>query len=808
MTEKHRRLITIFTEHPVAANLLMALMILAGIAAISKLNTQFFPEFNLNKVQVKVDWPGANAEDVAKSITRPFEQALRKSDYLKSLKSTSRLGVSSLTLTFKQGSNMGDRLNQVREKIDQIRNLPTDSEKPEITRLEQFDTVAKLILSGPQNLQALRPVAYSIERELLDAGIAKIDIAGLPQQQITIAISTKKLIELQLTLDQIAEQIRKKSQDVPAGTIGRSQLGKQLRAIQQKRTIKDFEELPLASKKENRLLYLKDIASISLEPQDQEHLLFYNNQPAIVLQLLRSKTTSALGSAEVLNNWLAHFRPTLGPHIHIHVFNKRWSLIKERINLLLKNGLGGLILIIGILLFFLHSRIAWWVLLGIPTSFCAALGVLYLLGGSINMVSLFALIMTLGIIVDDTIVVSEATFSQLQKGNNPLNSVTAATRQMLVPVLSSSLTTICAFIPLLIVSGVIGQILLDIPIVVICVICASLVECFFVLPGHLYHSLKNQVELKESPIRKKINRSFNRFRDYHFKRMLILALKYSGLTLTAALALFMLAFALLYFGLLKFNFFPSPEGRLLYANVQFTAGTQPNIVKRFTKQVAHAAEQTSAILNPKGDKLITTLLRYENQTAKVGNASSSYGEQYGGVELELLSPDQRRINNQQFINQWRRKIKMPAGIENFSITTQRAGPPGVELDISLSGTSLGKLKTAAAELIHHLKIEAGVSNIKDNIPHGQNQLVFSLNATGKALGLTIQDVSKQLRAALSGSLAEIYHTETDEIEVRVMLPKNERHDLSLLKRFPIITSNGTITPLETIITVDSKKGFE
>ena len=346
----------------------------------------------------------------------------------------------------------------MRERVSQVRNLPEDSERPIVNRLEVFEPVASMAITGPKNINELRATAYAIEQELLDLGIAKVDIEGLPDLQVSIEIPSKTLTELGLSLNQIAEQIRKKSEDVPAGTIGRGNISKQLRALEQKRTIQEFGNIPLTLPQPNRLIYLRNIAKITLEPQEQEATAYYDGKPAVILNLLRNRQANTLENARIIEKWQQAYLPKLGPGLKVHFYDQRWTLIKERINLLVMNGIGGLILIIMILMLFLNARIAIWVLIGIPTSFLAALGILYFFGGSINMVSLFALIMTLGIIVDDSIVVSEETLTQLQKGTAILDSVLIGAKKMLVPVLSSSLTTVCAFIPLLIVSGIIADV--------------------------------------------------------------------------------------------------------------------------------------------------------------------------------------------------------------------------------------------------------------------------------------------------------------------------------------------------------------
>lgn len=808
MKPSYSKLINLFAEHRVAANLIMMVMILAGCFALLNINTQFFPSFDLKIIQVSIAWPGANAEDVESSITTPLEQELRRVNYLKKITSTSNQGRSMVTMEFQQNTDMSTALNQVRELVSQVRNLPEDSERPAINRVEQFEAVAKIALTGGSSLRALRPLAFKIERELLDAGISKISFRGLPDQQISIEVSAKKLSLLGLTLPQLANQIKQQSRNIPAGNIGKDQFSKQLRAIEEKRTVSQFMKLPLINASRSQRIILGDIAKVRSENQSNEVLAYYDGKPAIILTLLRASDFSALTSANILQHWLTVERFKLGSNVQVHVYDQRWILIKERINLLMKNGLGGLILIIGILFLFLNFRIAWWVIIGIPTSFFAALGALYFFGGTINMVSLFAIIMALGIIVDDTIVVSEETLTQLSKGKTAIEAVNTGAFKMLAPVLSSSLTTICAFLPLFLVGGVIGTILFDIPLVIICVILASVIECFLVLPGHLFHSLKKHDHEKSRPLRLKINTAFDRFKNNHFKRAVIYAIHYRAFTITLGLGLFIIAIAIVKFGLINFTFFPNPEGRLIYANVQFNAGTPVKQIQSFMRGLEKSARQTSVKLSPKDKPILTTLVRYQNRTITVNSVRSSYGEQYAALELELVSPDSRKVSNIQFINRLKENIQWKPGIENFSIGAPRAGPPGLDIEIQLSGRNINHLKEAGHRIMQRLAAEPGVFNISDNVPYGQNQLIYSLKPEAKALGLSLQAISDQLRAAYNGILIQVHSTPNDEIEVRLSLPDSEKNSFTSLDNFPIITGKGVLTPLGNLVSIRHKKGFD
>jgi len=793
-------IINLFARHRVAANLLMLMMIFVGLWALSRLNTQFMPNFSLKLITINVVWPGASAQDIENSITTPIEKELRDIDHLKKMNSTSRLGAASIVLEFHKNANMSEALEEVREQIAQIRNLPPNSEPPTVTRNQVYEPIAKLVITGAKNLVELRPLIHRMERELLDHGISKVDITGLPEQEIAIQIPIVRLTELRLSLPQIARRIAARSRDLPAGTVGKASVGRQLRSLSQRRDIKGFEQLPIITDEEGQLIRLGDIATIQRRAKDDEVKVSYNGKAAVELTLLRTETANALESARILESWLQKIRGQLGSHVHIHVYYELWTLITERINLLLKNGAGGLVLILGILFLFLNERIAFWVAVGIPTSFMAALAVMYLVGDSINMVSLFALIMTLGIIVDDTIVVGEETLTNLSNGMPILPAVEAAAKKMLAPITASSLTTVCAFLPLMLIGNVIGQIIFSIPLVVCCVIIASLLECFLVLPGHLHHSLRNQDIVKERPFRQRINRLFDDFKQLHFRRFIEFAIQHRFATLAAAFGLFIITVGLVAGNLIHFNFFPAPEGKWIFANAQFTAGTPPAKIKAFITELETTLNKTNTQLSDKDHDILETAVSYQNQQS-LGNrqTSNGKGEQYASLAIELVSPDQRRITNKDFIEAWRKKVKVPAGIENFTIIAPRGGPPGKDIDIVLSNNDAGLLKSASLNLQHILTSFPGVSDISDDMPFAQEQLIYQLTATGKALGLTTEAIGQQLRAAYNGEIAQIYHEPNEEIEVRVMLPDRERYRISSLEQLPILTPLGENVPLGTVV---------
>ncbi len=795
-------LISIFARHPVAANLLMALMILSGIFAITQLNVQFLPDAPIKKVKVEIVWQGASTEDVERSITSPVEQELKNVEYLKEMSSVSRNGLSVINLEFTQNADMGDAIERVRDRISQVRNLPTDSEPPIIERNEFFEPVARVIIYGPDNLTKLRPVVHQMERQLLDKGIAKVTVTGLPEEEMAIQIPSQTLAELHLSLNQVADKIASRSKDLPAGEFGGSTVTRQIRSLAQQRDINGFKQLPVITDAEGRILRLGDIAIIERRAQDEEPKVYYKGQAAIEMTLLRTANASTLKSADILHQWLKQQKPD--SDIKIAVYDEKWQYVEQRIQLLLKNGLGGLILILCILFFFLNRQTAFWIAMGIPASFLAACAALYFLGGSINMISLFAFIMTLGIIVDDTIVVGEEALTLRAQGEKAIAAVETAAHKMLAPIMASSLTTIFAFLPLMLVGGVIGKLLFSIPLIVICVIMASIIECFLVLPGHLHHSFRRNKHKPASKIRKKIDAGFLRFREEIFRPVVKNAIDFRWVTLSLALAAGVISIGLLMTGRVHFTFFPAPEASMLHAEVAFTASSPPKEVQSFMHQVSQALVETSGELSKSRKSLVVNSVLFENQKT-LGNER---GEQYAALAVELLPSDDRSVTNKEFIRTWRSHIVMPPGVESFSILEPRGGPPGRDIDIEISGAKSSVLKQVANKLEQSLGSYQGVSDVTNDMPYGQEQLIYELNTQGKSLGLTIDDVGKQIRAAFNGQLVQIFHEPLDEIEVRVMLPDNERSSSASLEKLPLVTKDGESVSLGSVVDLKVQRGLD
>ncbi|MCL7743997.1 efflux RND transporter permease subunit [Guyparkeria hydrothermalis] len=796
-----------FARHRVAPHLVMLLMVLGGLFGLSRMNIQFFPNFAVDVVTVSVVWTGASAEDIERGITEPLEERLRSVPNVDTMTSTSAQGISTITIEFIQGTDAVLALNDVREQVDTFRNFPADAETPQISRVPKFDPVGRLLVYGEVDREALRHWVDRFERELIDRGIDRIEVNGVPEQRIAIEVPSATLVQLGRSLPQLSESVNALSRDVPAGEFGSADGGRELRAVEQRRRPIEFADLSVISSPQARL-DLEQIAQILLEPRRDSLLMRHEGKPAAELVLQRAQHGDSLESAEALQQWIDDTRPTLPPQLQLKAYDQSWQLIRDRINLLVTNGAGGLILVLVLLYLFLPGRVAFWVAAGIPAAFLAAMAILWLIGGSINMISLFALIMALGVIVDDAIVVGEDADAHFRAGEPALSASEGAARRMFWPVMASSLTTIAAFMPLLVVGGTIGQILRDIPVVMICVIAASLVEAFLVLPGHLRGAFSGQDAAGEkrgrlARFREGFDRGFDHFRDRHFRHAVRFAIGHRGVTLAAAVASVILAVGLLAGGRVGFTFFPTPESQIVYANATFVAGTDRERMEAFMHELEESLARTEEEL---GEPLIQTAITRQGST--IGAQNAIKGDQLGSMLIELVPPDDRQTRNAEFIRVWKENTAVPPGMENFSISSRQGGPPGADLTVRLKGSTTENLKDAAVSLAETLKSLPGVVDVSDDLPYGRQQITFSVNAQGRALGLTTEEVGRQLRAAYDGALSQIFQSGPDEVEVRVMLPREERRHIASLDDISLRTDDGAFVPIRQVVDFGSQRGFE
>jgi multidrug efflux pump subunit AcrB len=820
-------LIGLFTRHPTAANLVMVLMVIAGLFGLYRMTTQFFPDFGIDIVTVTVDWPGASAADVDDNIVQPIDREVRFIDNVKRVRANAFEGRAVIAVEFEAGTDMQSALNNVETAVKRVTTLPADSETPVIQRVIRYDTLSRLIISGPYSERSLKAIAKRIRDGLLRRGIDKVDIGGARDEEILVEVEPATLRRLNLTIDGIAKRIRQISQDIPSGDLrGRAQ--RQLRSIGEKKTARDIGKIEIKSLPGGQKLLLRDIAKVTEAFDEHGFEYRHNGHRAIELHIQRSTTGDALALSRKVVKYLAELKPTLPPNISIVRYDVQANLIRSRISLLLRNGASGLVVVVLILFLFLNFRVALWVAVGIPVSMMATLVVMWATGQSIDMVSLFGLIMAIGIIVDDAIVVGEHSETLRSMGYDATLSAEAGARRMAAPVLSASLTTIAAFLPLLLISDIIGQIIRAIPLVVISVLIASLAECFFVLPGHMRHALADKARhgVRRSwaslsagarvllfPFRlvvlgkRGFNAAFDRFRDGPFVGMVKAAVRWRYATVATAVAALVVCLGLVMGGRVAFIFFPNPEVDNLFANVEFAAGTPRAKTEAMLNEMERAMRVAERKLTGgKGGLVYAAIQRIGTPVGVSPVAAPVEGDHVGGIFVQLIPTDRRTVTAAAFIRAWRKEVRPMAGLRLFTIKPARGGPPGRDVDVRLSGTAPAKLKKAAEELIQLIRTIPGVTDIEDNLPFGKREAILELTPRGKALGFTTETIGRDIRNAFEGAIARRIGRGDEEVKYRVRLAGDAR-DSAGLHALYLRSPAGVFVPLDAVVTLREKNGF-
>ncbi len=484
-------LVRTFIRHPNAANLLMMLMILIGVFSILRINTQFFPPVERPNINISVVWSGASAEDIERNILAIIEPEVRFSEGLDEMTSTAREGSGSIRLEFEEGTDMQQALSEVDAAVKGINTLPIDAETPTVSKSSFFDRIASLSVGGTASEAVKRDWAKRIRDDLIARGIDKVEFTALREPELQVTVPERELRRLGLTISDVSQAVTQNSQDLPSGSVDGA-LERQLRSLADAETPETIGKVEVLSFSSGEKVLIRDIAQVRNGFDDDATRGFAGGNVAIEIDVRRASSADTLRTARILNDYLEEIQPRLPENIEINSYEVAADALYERIMLLVKNGLGGLALVVVILFIFLNSRIAFWVAAGIPVALLATVGFMFISGQSINMISLFGLIMMLGIIVDDAIVVGEHTNTRLEMGDSPMVAAENGVKMMLTPVTAAMTTTLAAFAPILLITDTIGQIIGVLPLVVIAVIVASLLECFFVLPGHLAHALEAQ----------------------------------------------------------------------------------------------------------------------------------------------------------------------------------------------------------------------------------------------------------------------------------------------------------------------------
>ncbi len=798
-----------FTRHRTAANLLLILMLAAGLLALPRMHAQFFPDVVVDNITVSVTWPGAGAEDVDAGIVQVLEPALLAVEGVAGSSARASEGRASITLEFDPGWNMARAASDVQDAIDLVRTLPEDAEEPRLLRSNWADRVSNVVITGPVGLEQLARFADEFTARLFEAGITRTTIQGIAAPEITVEVPALRLVEHDLSLQQVAQAIAASVAADPAGELAGGAL--RVRTGTERRSAEAVGAIALRTRPDGTTLTLGDVALVRAGGIDRQRAYWVGEEPAIVLRVDRSQSGDAIGIQAAVERIAADFVATLPAGVRIDLVQARAELISGRLQLLLRNGAIGLGLVVLLLFLFLNARTAFWVAAGIPVAMLAAIAVMYAAGMSFNMISLFALIITLGIVVDDAIVVGEhADYRFRDLGEPPAVAAENAATRMALPVFAASITTITAFAGLIAVGGRFGDLIADIPLTVIAVLAMSLVECFLILPNHMHHALIGAARERwyDWPSRQ-VNRGLAWMRERVFRpfmRMVIVA-RYA--VLAGLVLLLALQAANFIRGDVVWRFFVAPEQGTLSGNfVMATDATRADTLAQL-RELQRAADAVAARLEAEHGAwpMVHVLAELGGNTGRpLAGAANRPAELLGAITIDLIDADLRPYSSFEFTALLQDEVRRHPLLDEISFRSFGMGPGGDSLSIQLFGADPETLKAAAEVLKTQLAPFPEITGLEDSLPYDKEEMILELTPQGRALGFTNDGLARELRARLSGIEAATFPEGMRSGAIRVELPEAERA-ADFLEAALLRSAGGQYVPLGDIVRMETRQGF-
>ncbi len=772
----------------VAANLLMLLFVVGGLLSATMITQEVFPSYDLDIVTVSVRYPGASPEEVEEGIVLAVEEEVRALENVERVSSVAREGSALISVELLSGADPNKSLQDIKNSVDRISSLPEDVERPLISLKTRRREVLRLALYGDLDERSLFGLAETIREELIDLPeVTQVELNGTRDPELAIEVSRNILRSHNLTLGDVAESVRKRSVDVPAGGIKTPGGEVLLRTTERRELASEFSDLVLVSREDGTELTLGEVADINEGFEESDREGYYNGKRAVLLYVYRTGDQTPIDISRAVHAYMEELASTLPSTVNLKAYRDRSELYKDRMELLLTNGLLGLCLVLLILGLFLEPRLAFWVSMGVPISIIGSFLILFFVGGSINMVSMFAFIITLGIVVDDAVVVGENIFYKRQQGLEPLQASVEGVREMYAPVLIAVATNIIAFLPLFFVSGSTGRFFAILPAVVISVFLISLVECLYVLPAHLNYS-KQQREgrlfqgLAQVP--RFCGRQLDRFVNGPFARILRLVLSSRYLVAAASLAVLIIAYSYWDSGWINFSFRPNIQTDSIDAEIELPYGVSMEEVKEVARKVEEGGMRA---VEKNGGREILVGMRTD-----IGRGGSNRAE----VSFTLSPQDQRHITTREFSMLWRKEVGEIAGLEKLFFD-YLVGPGGsAAINVELTHPDPQTLELAAADLAAALSQYKGVTDINDGFGRGKEQYDFKMLPEGRAVGLTAKELGSQIRHAFYGAEALRQQRGRNELKVVVRLPEAERRSLFHLEQLLIRTPEGGEIPLD------------
>ncbi len=789
-----------FARNGVAANLLMFAIAALGLHSMtSRLPLEVFPNFQLEVVSIQFSFRGATPEEAEEGVVLRVEEAIHDIEGIKEITANAREGGASVTVEIEAGYDPRDLLDDIKNKVDSISNFPAEVERP-IYSIAQFKRdVISVVIAGNDTELALRQMGERVRDELSNLpGVTQLELDAVRNYEISIEVSANTLDAYGLTLTELSEAVKRSSLDLSAGEV-RTESGDYLvRTRGQAYTKSDFEKVVVLSRPDGTHVTLADVAEITDGFEETPIESRFNGMPAVVIEVFRVGDQNAIEIADTVKDYVADAREWLPAGYEIDYWRDDSRIVKARLGTLTRSAIQGGILIFILLALFLRMSVAIWVCIGIPISFMGALMVMPQLGATINIISLFAFIVVLGIVVDDAIVTGENIYSHLQHEKDSTMAAIRGVQEVAVPVTFGVLTTAAAFLPLYFIEGVRGKLFAQIPIVAISALIFSLIESKLILPSHMKHVRAYHDDPEKHGFFVKWQQKFaNGFEQLIIKRyqpVLRLAMRHRYTTWSLFLAALIISFAIVASGQLRFVFFPRVQSETARATLAMNPGTPIEETRRNIQIMLEAAQTLQRKhIDPLTEKsIIINIL----STTGHGGTGQGKGAHVGRVMFEIVSPEKRSltITSSELVREWRDLIGTIPGAQEVSYRAE-IGRGGSPLEVRLQGNDLEALNSVAEKLQARMQGYAGVFDVTTSAGNGKEQIELRLKPEAELLGITAQQLARQVRGGFFGIEAQRIQRGREDVRVMVRFPKDERDSLVDLEQMRIRTLSGSEVPL-------------
>ena len=792
-----------FVNNPVAANLFMISVFILGLLTIPDTRMELIPNVSLERIGIQTLLPGATVETVEATVCKPIEQRIYDIPGTLDLTSTAYEGLCSITLDVADGFVTKNILDEVKNRIQSSDALPKDAGTPEIKELNVRNRVAKLILYGDSNYSDLAKIMRKVRKDLLEFdNISIIDLEDIKQSRIEINVPSHNLEKYDVTFSQINSLITQQSNQLPGGSLKTQEGNVLITSNEQQENSEGFKNIVILSNSDGAEIKLKDIASITDNRYSHEYQASFDNKPAVSIDIYRIGDQNIMDIAESLNSYIASAK--IPDNMYLHVWQDDSKHFKSRIDLLLDNAFTGLLLLFIVLLLFLNTRLSFWVSLGIPVSFFGSLFFMPFFDVSINVISLFAFILVLGIVVDDAVVVGESVHQQNELGNYGAAGALEGTYQVYKPIFFAIATSIVAFLPLLFLPGPEGKLMQAIPIVVILTLIFSLLESVYILPAHLSG---NKPAPNKKPnffikIQNGFSNTLDRFINKIYQPLLIRSLHNKGLVIIGFSLVFVIFMVVVSTGWMRVALFSAIEADVVIANLTFPEGSPRHKTETAIKQLVTAANQLTEETTHESTPTILHSYSVIGPKNKISNQDLDKNLDHSAqVTLELSSSNNRQYSGQELATRWRELTGPISDIEKIKYSSS-LNPAKPDINIEFSGYDLIQLKSAADKLKEVLAEYDGAYDIRDSISSAKQQANISLQNNAVALDLSLEQVLSQVHNAYQGSDVQNIQTQDDEINVWLGLPEDERSSMWYLENLPIKLPNGQYVSLSSIANIN------